>query len=76
VEAVVNIELEIKGATDKEVADFLRTQLTKYEPRKPYNPWLAFVWGLSLMAMLNIGDVHICVGECDGSGFKLSDALK
>lgn len=35
-----------------------------------------FVWGCMFMAVLNIGDVHICAGECDGQGIVLMETLK
>lgn len=37
---------------------------------------VGFIGGLVVMAMLNIGDVHLCMGECDSAGFAITDIWK
>jgi hypothetical protein len=32
---------------------------------------MGFIWGLIAMAALDLGDVHVCVGECDGAGYDI-----
>jgi hypothetical protein len=33
--------------------------------------WIGFLYGVIAMALLNLGDIHLCVGECDGEGFSI-----
>lgn len=28
--------------------------------------WLGFIWGAVIIASMDYGDVHFCVGQCDG----------
>jgi hypothetical protein len=32
---------------------------------------VGFVWGLMTAAVLDLTDVHVCVGECDGAGYDI-----
>jgi len=59
------LKLDRSGYTDAEAVKMLFPQM----PAR-YFRW-GFVFGCLFMAILNIGDVHICVGECDGGGFTL-----
>lgn len=38
---------------------------------KPEKFWVGFLWGMAFIAAMNVGDVHLCVGECDGAGISL-----
>lgn len=38
--------------------------------------WIGFMWGVIFMTTMNIGDLHICVGECDSKGFSFAEVLK
>ena len=36
---------------------------------------IGFGCGLIFMALMNIGDVHLCMGECDNAGYALTDIV-
>lgn len=35
--------------------------------------WVGFLAGVLLMALADVTDLHLCVGECDGKGISLSN---
>lgn len=33
--------------------------------------WMGFAWGVLAMAVLDLTDLHICIGDCDGAGYDI-----
>lgn len=33
--------------------------------------WWGFLFGIVFMSLMNIGDAHLCVGECDSEGVTI-----
>jgi hypothetical protein len=60
------INLDKKGYTDSEAAKFLFPQIL----RRHF--WAGLLIGILAMAAMDITDLHICVGECDGEGLSLT----
>jgi hypothetical protein len=65
----------VEDKTAGEIAERLRLERAKFatSPLRTWRWWSGFIWGCVFMTALNIGDVHICVGECDGAGLSLID---
>ena len=62
-----HLNLENRGWTDADAAQ-------KLFPKVLHRKWLAgFFIGILLMAILDLGDLHICMGECDGAGYDIMD---
>lgn len=70
---MADLKIDMAGCGNAEIADQLRGYLRAYErhPLKTWRWWSGFLWGAIFMSLLNVGDVHICAGECDGEGFRL-----
>lgn len=60
------ISLSREGATDRECANYLFPRVMAH------NFWAGVFVGVLAMALMNIGDLHVCVGECDGTGFEIT----
>ena len=60
-----HIRLDRVGYSDGDAAKFLFPHVLRSRF------WWGFLAGLIVMSLLNIGDVHVCVGECDGEGITI-----
>lgn len=54
------------------MSDIIITSITK--PKHGF--WVGFGAGLLFMAVLDLTDIHVCVGECDGAGYDLFQSKK
>jgi hypothetical protein len=68
-----DLHIDLRNCTDDFIADTLRRNLRQYDtgPLKSWRWWGGFICGAIFMAAMNIGDVHLCVGECDSVGVSL-----
>jgi hypothetical protein len=66
--------VNLKTDTADKMAEELRKALRHYDknPLATRRWWSGFLWGITLMAVLDYTDVHFCVGECDGRGREVS----
>ena len=60
-----HITLERIGYTDSQSAEMLFPHILA----KRF--WCGVVVGALFMAMLDLTDMHICIGECDGAGYDI-----
>lgn len=64
-------KFECTAATEERVHELMRAALTQYEPKtRPLGKqfWVGLVLGAVLIASMDYGDVHFCVGQCAGIG--------
>ena len=59
---------KLEGDTGDVVRRFYRKEIFKARA-------IGFGCGLIVMALMNIGDVHVCMGECDNAGYALTDLV-
>lgn len=67
---MTDFSLNITNATDQDIADQLRKSLKQYDDQKPMvtrHFLFGFLWGCIFIAALNMGDVWICAGSCQGN---------
>ena len=64
-----DLKLNLTNMTDAQIAAELRARLTSYDtnPLKTWRWWSGFICGAVIIAALDYGDVHICVGGCKQS---------
>ena len=68
--ATKHLSLDKTGYSDYEAAwQLFRSTLIRQW-------WIGFVFGILFMAILDFGDMHICVGECDGAGYDIMGTNK
>lgn len=67
---MADLHIDLKGHAPAELAAYLRAQALAYDPprwnRREF--WIGVVVGACLMASMDLGDVHLCAGQCDGVG--------
>ena len=73
-----NLHINLRDCDDEAIEKELRGQLARYSrnPLRTWRWWSGFIWGCIFMAAFNIGDVHLCVGECDAQGVKISALIE
>ena len=72
---MANLNINLKDCDNDFIAETLRKQLAVYDknPLRTWRWWSGFIWGCIIMAAMNVGDVHLCVGECDSEGLRIID---
>ena len=63
---MANLNINLRDCDDSVIAKTLRQQLRVYDdnPLKTWRWWSGFLWGAVIIAALDFGDVHICLGSC------------
>lgn len=70
-------EVKASGPDKAHLAKNLRMEADRLDPFTwrallgSRNWWLGLLSGVLLMALFDVTDLHICVGECDGRGYAL-----
>lgn len=61
-----------------EARNFPRTEAARllFLPEMRRCFWWGVLAGISFIAALDLGDVHVCVGECDGAGYDIAGPRK
>lgn len=75
-ESRFNYSINLTNKTRDEITEYLRKELANRTTRKSLvssrNFWIGFafgcVFGCVFIAAMDFGDVHFCVGQCDGKG--------
>lgn len=68
-------EVKVSGPDKARVARNLRIEADRLAPLTwrdllgSHHWWLGVLFGVLMMALFDVTDLHICVGECDGRGY-------
>jgi len=75
---MADCKIILEGKSPQEIAHALRAQAALFwtSPFSTPRWWWGFACGAAFMALLNIGDLHVCVGECDAAGVRLAQPAK
>lgn len=67
---MADLHLNMKDQDPAVIAAYLRAQALAYDPPRWNRSglWVGIVIGACLMASMDLGDVHLCAGQCDGVG--------
>lgn len=67
---MADLHIDLKDQDPTVLAAYLRAQALAYDlPRwNRRGFWIGVAVGACLMAAMDIGDVHLCAGQCDGVG--------
>ena len=65
-----NLYIDLKNVSDDEIERLLRAQIAQRSrnPLRTWWWWSGFIVGAIVIASMDIGDIHICAGQCDGVG--------
>lgn len=67
---MADLHIDLKDQDPMALAVYLRAQALAYDPprwrRREF--WIGVVVGACLIAAMDLGDVHLCAGQCDGVG--------
>ena len=66
-----NFLIDLKGVTETEIEDELRASLRRFEKHPSFMTrrfWVGAMFGAIMIASMDYGDVHLCIGQCDGVG--------
>lgn len=67
---MANLYINLKDQAPTVLAAYLRAQALAYDPprwsRREF--WAGVAVGAVLMACMDLGDVRLCAGQCDGVG--------
>lgn len=67
---MADLYIDLKDKDPAMLAAYLRAQALAYDPQRWRRRefWVGVVFGACLIAGMNLGDVHLCIGQCDGAG--------
>lgn len=67
---MADLHIDMKDKDPAMLAAYLRSQALAYDPprwrRREF--WAGIAVGAVLMAAMDLGDVHLCAGQCNGVG--------
>ena len=64
----IEYKYEATAATRARLHALMQGHIDAYKPIAimTWRFWLGFIWGAIIIASMDYGDVHFCVGQCDG----------
>lgn len=67
---MADLHIDLKDQDPESLAAMLRAHASTFDPPKWHRRefWVGIVIGACLMAAMDLGDVHLCAGQCDGIG--------
>lgn len=67
-------KVEITDESTERLADRLRAAADAIDGGGSWTTrkfWFGVAWGVLAMALFDLTDLHICVGDCDGAGYDI-----
>ena len=68
-----NIRVDLQDVDASEAREFFRSKLRELDdnPLTTWRWWSGFLCGCVLIAAMNYGDVHLCVGSCGDAEIRV-----
>lgn len=65
-----NFYIDLTNVSEDEIERYLRAQMAmrSRNPLRTWRWWSGFIAGAIVIASMDLGDIHVCAGQCDGVG--------